>query len=151
MPTIRHIGFLYCKEGLLNAEYIFFQGCVQYGTYRGIPPVYTAGITGPGHFGKFGTASIPVPETSVSSVRHPYRYREYRYRTEHTLIFFGRSPRRPGRTDLARFFRMTLVCKSAGISCLHQPTCRLTKVSWLAIWPTCRLKSVSWLFGRLAD
>ena len=33
---------------------------------------------------RFGT-SIPVPDTSVRSVRHPYRYREYRYRTEHTL------------------------------------------------------------------
>ena len=38
-----------------------------------------------GHFGKFGTTSIPVPDTSVSSVQHPYRYRAYRYRTEHTL------------------------------------------------------------------
>ena len=33
----------------------------------------------------FGTTSIPVPDTSVSSVRHAYRYRAYRYRTEHTL------------------------------------------------------------------
>ena len=40
--------------------------------------------TGTGHFGKFGT-SIPLPVTSVSSVRYPYRYREYRYRTEQTL------------------------------------------------------------------
>ena len=38
-------------------------------------PRHTAGITGTGHFGKFGTASIPVPDTSVSSVRHQYRYR----------------------------------------------------------------------------
>ena len=37
------------------------------------------------HLGKFGTTSIPVPDTSVSSVRRPYRYQEYRYRTEHTL------------------------------------------------------------------
>ena len=42
---------------------------------------------GTGHFGKFGTTSIPVPDTSVSSVRHQYRYRRrrhglsYRYRT----------------------------------------------------------------------
>ena len=32
--------------------------------YRGIPPVYTAGITGTGHFDKFGTTSIPLPDTS---------------------------------------------------------------------------------------
>ena len=38
-----------------------FQGCVRYGTYRGIPPV------------------LSVPGTSVSSVRHQYRYRRYRY------------------------------------------------------------------------
>ena len=62
-----------------------FQGRVRYGTYRGVPAVYTAGITGTGYFGKFGAASIPVPETSVSSGRHQYRYRRYRYRTEHTL------------------------------------------------------------------
>ena len=28
--------------------------------------------TGSGHAGKFGTKSIPVPATSVSSVRHQY-------------------------------------------------------------------------------
>ena len=38
------------------------QGCVRYGTYRGIPPV------------------LPVPDTSVSSVRHKYRYRTLRYK-----------------------------------------------------------------------
>ena len=38
-------------------------------------PRRTGGITGTGHFGKFGTASIPTPETSVSSVRHQYRFR----------------------------------------------------------------------------
>ena len=37
--------------------------------------------TGTGHFGNVGTTSIPVPDTSVSSVRHPYRYR-----TEHTQV-----------------------------------------------------------------
>ena len=57
-----------------------FQGCVRYGTYRGIPPVHTASITGNGHFGKFGTTSIPVPDSSVTSVRYGYRYRRYRYR-----------------------------------------------------------------------
>ena len=31
--------------------------------------------TGIGHFGKFGTAPIPVPDASVSSVQHQYRYR----------------------------------------------------------------------------
>ena len=51
------------------------QGCVQYCQYRDIPPVYTAGCTGTGHFGKFGTTSIPVPDTEVGSVQHQYRYR----------------------------------------------------------------------------
>ena len=50
-----------------------------FGTYRGIPPVLTADITGTGHLGKFGTTSIPVPDTSVSSVEHQYRYLRYRY------------------------------------------------------------------------
>ena len=45
--------------------------------------------TGTGHFGKFGTTSTPVPETSARWVRHPYRYREYRYHTEHTLGRFN--------------------------------------------------------------
>ena len=40
-------------------------------------PRRTAGISGTGHFVKFGT-SIPVPDTSVSSVWHPYRYRPLR-------------------------------------------------------------------------
>ena len=35
--------------------------------------------TGSGHFGKFSTTSIPVPDTSISSVRHQYRYRTLRY------------------------------------------------------------------------
>ena len=49
---------------------------------------HTAGITGTGHFGKFGTTSIPVPpvpvqtfipvpDTLVSSVEHQYRYRRH--------------------------------------------------------------------------
>ena len=41
-------------------------GAVRTEAYRW----YTAGITGTGHFGNFGTTSIPVPQTSVSSVRH---------------------------------------------------------------------------------
>ena len=44
-----------------------------------MPPVYTTGITGTGHFGNFGTTSIPVPDKSVNSVRHQYRYRTLRY------------------------------------------------------------------------
>ena len=35
--------------------------------------------TGTRHFGKFGTASIPVPDNSVSSVRPQYRYPTLRY------------------------------------------------------------------------
>ena len=50
----------------------------------------TAGIgtyfhTGTGHFCNYGTTSIPVPDTSVTSVRHAYRYWAYRYRTEHPI------------------------------------------------------------------
>ena len=41
-------------------------------------PRDTAGITGTGHFGKFGTTSRLVPDTWVSSVRHQYRYRSLR-------------------------------------------------------------------------
>ena len=54
------------------------EGCVRYGTYRGIPPIYTTGNIGIGHFGKFSTTSIPVRETSVSSVRRQYRNRTLR-------------------------------------------------------------------------
>ena len=47
--------------------------------------------TGTGHFGNFGTTSIPVPDTLVTSVRHPYRHR-----TEHTLgrfhLLLGKLP-----------------------------------------------------------
>ena len=45
---------------------------------RGIPPVYTAGITGTGYFGTFGMTSIPVPLISESSVRHQYLYHSLR-------------------------------------------------------------------------
>ena len=55
----------------------FFAGCVRYGTVRTEAYRRTAGITGTEHFGMFGT-SIPVPDTSVSSVRQ-YRYRTLRY------------------------------------------------------------------------
>ena len=55
-----------------------YQGCVLKGTYRGVPPVYIAGITGTGHFDKLGTASKPIPATSVSSARHQYRCRKLR-------------------------------------------------------------------------
>ena len=47
-------------------------GTVRTEAYRRyILAVYTAGITGTGHFGKVGTTSIPVPDTSVSSVWIP--------------------------------------------------------------------------------
>ena len=36
-------------------------------------PRRTAGITGTGNLGEFGTTSIPVPDTSVTSV-YQYRY-----------------------------------------------------------------------------
>ena len=41
--------------------------------------------TGTGRLGMFDTTSTPAPETLISSVRHPYRYRECRYRIEHNL------------------------------------------------------------------
>ena len=42
-------------------------------------PKHTAGMTGTRHSGKFGTTLIPVPDTSVNSARHQYRYRTHRY------------------------------------------------------------------------
>ena len=45
---------------------------------------------GTGHFGKLGTTPTPVPDASVSSVRHPYRYRAYRWRLGHALDIFSR-------------------------------------------------------------
>ena len=54
-----------------------FQGCVRCGTYQGVPAVNTAGTTGTGHCRKFGAASIPVPKTSVSSVRHQYHFGKF--------------------------------------------------------------------------
>ena len=42
-------------------------------------PVYTTGTTGTGHIGMFGTATIPVSETVLSSARHQYRYRTHCY------------------------------------------------------------------------
>ena len=50
-------------------------GTVRIEAYR--RNIYTAGITGTGHFGKFGTTSIPAPNTSVNSVRRQYRYRHF--------------------------------------------------------------------------
>ena len=44
-----------------------FNRCVRYRTYPGVPAVYTAGITGTRHFGKFGTTSIPVPAVPVQT------------------------------------------------------------------------------------
>ena len=54
-----------------------YKRCVWHGTYRGIPPMYTTGINGTGRVDKFGTTSIPVTDTSVSSV-HQYRYQTLR-------------------------------------------------------------------------
>ena len=42
-----------------------------------------------GYFSKFDTTLIPVPDISVSAVWLPHRYREYRYRTVHTLLIFS--------------------------------------------------------------
>ena len=67
------VPFLFCNVFFtpVNSIDSITQRCVRYGTYRGVLAVYTAGV-------------FPVPDTSVSLVL-PYRYREYRYRTEHTL------------------------------------------------------------------
>ena len=73
LPTVHHLMQV-------------LRGCVWYGTYRGMPAVYTAGVT---NFGKFCTTwipvppvpvktFIPVPDTLVSSIRHEYRYRALR-------------------------------------------------------------------------
>ena len=52
------------QKDVLQYEYTYsycdLQGCIRYGVYRGIPPV------------------LPVPDASVSSVRHQYRYRTLR-------------------------------------------------------------------------
>ena len=53
--------------------------------YQTLRQVRYTSINGTEHFDKLDTTSIPVPDTSVSSIRHPYRYREYRYRTEHAV------------------------------------------------------------------
>ena len=66
-------------SGMLGYEYSGMLGYEYSGRVR-----YEFG-TGTRLDSRFGTTSIPVPNTSVSSVRHPYRYLEYRYRTEHTL------------------------------------------------------------------
>ena len=42
-----------------------------------------------GHFLKFGTTSIRVTETSVSSVWHQYRYRTLRYDRYHVYTSTG--------------------------------------------------------------
>ena len=42
-----------------------------------------------GYFSKFDTTLIPVPDISGSAVLLPHRYREYRYRTVHTLLIFS--------------------------------------------------------------
>ena len=50
----------------------------RYYRYRTIRYVRYDINTGTGQFGKFGTASIPAPNTLVSSVRHQCRYRTLR-------------------------------------------------------------------------
>ena len=62
-PTFRRLGgtFLVGVHGAKKKKgKIKLQGCVRYGTYRDIPRV------------------LPVPDSSVSSVRHQYRYRTVR-------------------------------------------------------------------------
>ena len=73
------VSFFYFSFQLIIERVAYKERCVRYIRYRVIPPVYTAGITGTGHFGRFGTTSIPVSDTSVSSVQHQYRYQTLRY------------------------------------------------------------------------
>ena len=65
-------------------------GTVRTESYRRY--IYTAGITCTGRFGKFDTTSIPVLDTSVSSVRQ-YRYRtlqQVRYDINTGIGHFGK-------------------------------------------------------------
>ena len=69
--------------------------------YRTLRPFRYNINTGTGYFGNFGTTSIPVPDTSVSSVLHPCGYREYRrYRIEHTLAFVAVNEKKKKKIDL---------------------------------------------------
>ena len=65
--TRRRSGRPDCPEG---------EGCAGRETQR--EGKMMAMTRGTGHFVNFGTTSIPVPDTSVTSVRHQYRYRTLR-------------------------------------------------------------------------
>ena len=54
------------------------RGYLAGGIYRGTTGVCIQACAGTGRFGKFGTTSIPAPETSASSVRYQYRHRKLR-------------------------------------------------------------------------
>ena len=49
----------------VGEETTIYQRCVRYGTYRGVLAMYTAVVTGSGHFAKFGATSMPVPDASA--------------------------------------------------------------------------------------
>ena len=51
---------------------------VRYDMDTGTAGTGTDFHAGTGHLVKFGTTSLPVPDTSVSSVQHQYRYRTLR-------------------------------------------------------------------------
>ena len=67
----------YCGSIFMSAVYKYISTICKNRAAYIVPPVcwvryvprYTAGITDTGNFGKFGTTSIPVPETLISSVR----------------------------------------------------------------------------------
>ena len=92
-------------------KYKNIKGCVR----------YTAGITGTGHFGKFGT-SIPVPDTCVTSV-HQYRYRTLRW------VRYGINTGTPGTGKD--------VCTGLvnGIGTTSMPVCRYRIKVWYDINP----------------
>ena len=67
----------------------------------------------------FGTTSIPVRDTSMGSVRDPYRYGEYRYLTGYTLdIFCLRS--NPGGSNINTNILKPQRSTWLGSWCFHQ-------------------------------
>ena len=60
-----------------------------YHRYRTLRRVRYHVSTGIGHFSKFGTTSMPLPDASVNSVRCGYLYRRCRYKLSYHFGNFG--------------------------------------------------------------
>ena len=73
VPPVNTGFALYMYRQFMSSLCTKAQVCAGTGTGTG-----TDFRTGAGRFGEFGT-SLPVPETSVSSVQHQYWYQRYRY------------------------------------------------------------------------